>query len=96
MNCHYCNKPCLNIGEDHRRCLDCRTDYRRNIINIHCLLNGKNYYVQFRNGHYDYPCRIIRGSYNGWDENILVNLTTQPDITPSNVKEKLSLILLFS
>jgi len=98
MNCHYCQKECrhINISNNHWRCLPCKVDYRGVETNIFGMINSTSYYFNIYNGPREFPVRIMKGLPNDFAVNIVVNLTSRPDITPSNVEEKLRTYLLFS
>lgn len=100
MNCHYCEKECLRISERFSRCLPCKTDYinHGHIIHMYARINNKSYCLEFRNGIYDHPARIWDGmptEYNTGAQ-VIIKLKYRPDITPSNIVEKLRTILTFS
>ena len=100
MNCHYCEKECLKVSNEFQRCLPCKTDYLNHghIIHMYARINNKSYCLEFMNGVYEYPARIWDGiptEYNNGAQ-IIVKLTTQPDITPKNICAKLKTILTFS
>jgi hypothetical protein len=97
MICHYCNKQ-TDYPEDeyHNHCSTCNVDYLntefRNdskvAVNLNAEINGKKYTLQLRPYHPTAPARIICDFET-------INLSTIPNVTPQNIKEKLKLYLTF-
>lgn len=97
MICRYCNNQ-TNLPEDdyHNRCIPCKVDYFNTTwggngeiaINLNAEIKGRNYILQLRQYHPTAPARIIIG-------NNIINLSTVPNVTPKNIKDKLKLYLTF-
>lgn len=98
MNCHYCNKTCLRINPDQHRwnCVPCKVYYSDASISIIGRVNGHSYFFLIKNGHYKIPALLVKGLPTSHSNKVVLNLTTRPDITPSNVNEKLKTYLTFS
>ncbi len=97
MNCHYCNQVCeKNEIQSVDFCHPCQVRYHGVAITLYTNLNGKEYSVKFINGPCDFPTRIGLSRPGSWVTTVLFNLTTRPDINPTNIQEKLKLYLTFS
>lgn len=95
MNCHYCNKVCSTVSY-RCFCYSCQTIYDAATVRIFCEIHNQEYFVEFRNGHYEFPTRIGKGNFNGYIRDYLINIPhRKTDITPTNIKEKISLYLTF-
>ena len=95
MICKYCNRK-IDYEPDNSiwcHCAHCDTEFYRNgTININVTINDKLYYFQYRTKTDNAPpARLIE---DGGE--ILMEFKTAPNITPSNIKEKIKLYLLFS
>lgn len=93
MNCHYCNKQALKIGDLRWRCLPCKTEYDGAQVNIYGRYKERSYFFNIRNGPYTHPIRLMRGMMLEYGYTPILDLPTRIDVTPSNVNEKLAKIL---
>lgn len=88
------------MGEDHYQCVHCKVEYLEKpttTINMFAFLKGKRYVLQIRPTHPFHPARIITNGRDAKDSKIVaINLSTIPNITPQNLKEKLKTLLIFS
>lgn len=94
MNCHFCNKNCLQVGDDLHRCLPCKTEFRKHgVTNIYFRLKGKTYFAQFYPTCQQFKFRIMA---NDHDVKELLTLQFIPqNINPANVAEKIKKYLPF-
>ncbi len=99
MNCKYCQKICLRMGDKHYQCVHCKVEFLNKLgqcINMFTFINGKRLVLQIRPEHPEHPARIFHQGGDMRDLQTFINLTTIPNITPQNIKEKLKTYLLFS
>lgn len=95
MNCRYCQQP-LNPCHDDKgliqgECNPCQVQYYRDCINLICQIKDKEYCLQLREQHPQFPARIILNR-----KDVITNLTSIPNnLSPKTLVKKLKTILTF-
>jgi hypothetical protein len=90
--CKYCKRKITKLptNDIFGSCFICNTDYYTNgTVNIFCEIKKRTYYFQYRPKS---SSRIIEDE----NANCVLEFNTIPNITPTNIVEKLKLYLLFS
>lgn len=59
-------------------------------------LNGHAYFFMIKNGPYKFPTSIVKGLPTSYSNQVVLKMATRPDITPTNVNEKLKTYITFS
>lgn len=94
MICHYCNQDAKKVGEDYWHCMPCDVQYYKGYINLLCSVNGERYSFQYLYYHSHYKSRILKQGAFGYK--VILELKDAPQVTPTNVVEKIKTYLTFS
>jgi hypothetical protein len=82
------------VAVNYHFCADCNTEYyKKGTININFILNGKSVYFQIRANAEDNPAARLMDDESA---EAILEFQTIPNVTPSNIVEKMKLYLLFS
>lgn len=95
MNCHYCDKECETHGYGLSwTCLECRVYYYKSCMNMLTTIGHKEYCLQFIYEHDKHGTHKAELFCTDRADSLVI-FDKFPDITPSNINEKVKLYLTF-